>query len=425
MKALVIGGARSGMGVARLLHSKGYQVTLTTNQDFAERHELETLGIKVSLNDKDMGLVDTYDFLVKNPGIPNDHPLVSQFNNVVNEIEVASLFSSNYNYYAISGTNGKTTTATLLWEMLQKKNDNALLAGNVGYALSEAVYKDGNIARDVSLEISAFQMEGSPTFSPDVYGLINLSPDHLDRYESEQDYYAAKLKILDRVKIFVRNIEDKNILALTQNYTGRVIDVSLHDESKNVFIKDGAVYFNTVKLFSLAEFKLVGEHNILNASIAAVMAFLAGVELEDIQTTIHNFKGVEHRIEFVREIQGVRYYNDSKATNPESTEVALKSFEKGVYLMLGGYDKHISFDILKPYMERVERLYVFGDSAKQLKETFPQAIVVETMFEALNDAHRIAQAGEVILLSPACASYDQFNNFEERGELFKQAVMNL
>lgn len=425
MKALVIGGARSGMGVARLLHSKGYQVTLTTNQDFDERHELETLGIKVSLNDKDMGLVDTYDFVVKNPGIPNDHPLVSQFNNVVNEIEVASLFSSNYNYYAISGTNGKTTTATLLWEMLQKKNDNALLAGNVGYALSEAVYKDGNIARDVSLEISAFQMEGSPTFSPDVYGLINLSPDHLDRYESEQDYYAAKLKILDRVKIFVRNVEDKNILALTQNYTGKVIDVSLHDESKNVFIKDDAVYFNTVKLFSLAEFKLVGEHNILNASIAAVMAFLAGVELEDIQTTIHNFKGVEHRIEFVREIQGVRYYNDSKATNPESTEVALKSFEKGVYLMLGGYDKHISFDILKPYMERVERLYVYGDSAKQLKETFPQAIVVETMFEALNDAHRIAQAGEVILLSPACASYDQFNNFEERGELFKQAVMNL
>ena len=425
MKALIIGGARSGMGVARLLHSKGYQVTLTTNQDFDERHELETLGIKVSLNDKDMGLVDTYDFVVKNPGIPNDHPLVSQFNNVVNEIEVASLFSSNYNYYAISGTNGKTTTATLLWEMLQKKNDNALLAGNVGYALSEAVYKDGNIARDVSLEISAFQMEGSPTFSPDVYGLINLSPDHLDRYDSEQDYYAAKLKILDRVKIFVRNVEDKNILALTQNYIGRVIDVSLHDESKNVYIKDEAVYFNTVKLFSLAEFKLVGEHNILNASIAAVMAFLAGVELEDIQTTIHNFKGVEHRIEFVRELQGVRYYNDSKATNPESTEVALKSFAKGVYLMLGGYDKHISFDILKPYMDRVERLYVYGDSAKQLKETFPQAIVVETMFEALNDAHRIAQAGEVILLSPACASYDQFNNFEERGELFKQVVMNL
>ena len=425
MKALVIGGARSGMGVARLLHSKGYQVTLTTNQDFAERHEFETLGIKVSLNDKDMGLVDTYDFVVKNPGIPNDHPLVSQFNNVVNEIEVASLFSSNYNYYAISGTNGKTTTATLLWEMLQKKNENALLAGNVGYALSEAVYKDGNIARDVSLEISAFQMEGSPTFSPDVYGLINLSPDHLDRYDSEQDYYAAKLEILNRVKIFVRNIEDKNIHELTQNYTGKVIDVSLHDVSKDVFIKDEAVYFNIVKLFSLAEFKLVGEHNILNASIAAVMAFLAGVELEDIQTTIHNFKGVEHRIEFVREIQGVRYYNDSKATNPESTEVALKSFEKGVYLMLGGYDKHISFDILKPYMDRVERLYVYGDSAEQLKESFPQAIVVETMFEALNDAHRIAQAGEVILLSPACASYDQFNNFEERGELFKQAVMNL
>ncbi|WP_240920439.1 UDP-N-acetylmuramoyl-L-alanine--D-glutamate ligase [Erysipelothrix sp. HDW6A] len=304
MKALVIGGARSGIGVARLLNSKGYQVTLTTNQDFIERHELENLGVKVSLNDKDMGLVDTYDFVVKNPGIPNDHPLVSQFNNVVNEIEVASLFSSNYNYYAISGTNGKTTTATLLWEMLQKKNENALLAGNVGYALSEAVYKDGNIARDVSLEISAFQMEGSPTFSPDVYGLINLSPDHLDRYDSEQDYYAAKLEILNRVKIFVRNIEDKNIHALTQNYTGKVIDVSLHDVSKDVFIKDEAVYFNIVKLFSLAEFKLVGEHNILNASIAAVMAFLAGVELEDIQTTIHNFKGVEHRIEFVREIQG-------------------------------------------------------------------------------------------------------------------------
>lgn len=425
MRALVIGGARSGLGVARLLHSKGYTVTLATNQDFDERESLQNLGIIVNLNDRDMSLVTNYDIVVKNPGIPNDHPLVSKFNNVVNEIEVASMFSKDYHYYAISGTNGKTTTTTLLWEMLKRKNDHALLAGNVGFALSEAVFRDGNDKRDVALEISAFQMEGTPTFNPEVYALINLSPDHLDRYINEEAYYQAKLKILDRVKVFVRNVEDSNIVKLTQDYKGQCIDVSLHDTSKDVFIQNDSIYYRDVELFKISSLKLVGEHNLLNASIASVVAYLAGVNIKDIQIVIDSFKGVEHRIEFVRELHGVRYYNDSKATNPESTEVALKSFPDSIVLLLGGYDKHISFDILKPYMNRVKKLYVYGESAEQLKTTFPQAIRVETMFEALSHAEDELEEGDVVLLSPACASYDQFNNFEERGNLFKEAVNKL
>lgn len=425
MKALVIGGARSGIGVAKLLNSKGYEVTMATNSDFKEKKELEDLGILVVLNDRDMSLVKDYDWVVKNPGIPNDHPLVSKFSNVVNEIEVASYFAPEYKFYAISGTNGKTTATSILHDMLMKKNESALLAGNIGLALSEQVYKDGNFKRDVALEIAAFQMEGTPSFSPEIYGLINLTPDHLDRFKDENEYYQAKLKILPNVKLFVRNIDDENIVSLTQNYQGEVIDVSLSNQNSDVKRNGNGIYYNDIKLFDTNDLKLVGQHNVLNASIAAIMALKAGVSLDAIQSSISSFKPVEHRIEFIREIDGVRYYNDSKATNPESTDVALQAFDKPVHLLAGGYDKHISFDLLKKHADSLASIHVFGESAQQIMEVFPNAVNVKTMKDALILASKKAKSGEIVLLSPACASYDQFENFEQRGNIFKEFVNKL
>ena len=425
MRALVIGGARSGIGVALLLNKSGYHVTLATNSDFDKRSQLEDLGIVVNLNDKDMSLVANYDVVVKNPGIPLSHPLVSKFENVVNEIEVASKLAPDYSFYAISGTNGKTTATTLLHQMLMKKNSNALLAGNVGFALSEAVYQDGNFSRDVALEIAAFQMEGTPTFAPKVYGLMNLTPAHLDRFASEDDYYQAKLNILPNVGVFVRNIDDLNIMRLTQNYAGNVVNVSMENSDADVKVLEGAVYYKDIYLFDAKDLKVVGKHNLFNAIMAATIAYLAGVSQEAIREAVQEFKAVEHRIEYVRELNGVIYYNDSKATNPESCDVALASFDAPVHLLAGGFDKHISFELLRKHAPMLKGIYVFGESADQIKEVFPNAIKVETMEIALNTAVSNAQSGDVVLLSPACASYDQFDNFEQRGTIFKDLVKKL
>ena len=261
-------------------------------------------------------------------------------------------------------------------------------------------------------------MENMRSFAPDMYGVLNLTPDHLDRFESVNEYYQAKLSILDRVGIFVRNWDDKTIVELTKDYQGSVINLSMeHQEGMDVFIKDGAVYF-----FVINEMLLKGKHNVLNASFAALMAYKAGVSLEEIQSTLASFGGVEHRCEFVRTINGISYYNDSKATNPESTLVCLQSFTQPTILLAGGFDKKISFDLLKPFSESLKAVYLFGESALELKAVLPQGILVDTMLDALELATQSAVVGDVVVLSPACASYDQFNNFEERGNIFKAKV---
>ena len=421
MKALVIGGAKSGYGASLLLQKLGYSVVLVSRDDFEGSKELEKLGVKVILDDSDTDAYDAYDLVIKNPGIPNYHQLVKRFDTVYNEIEIAFNYHTKGRYYAISGTNGKTTTTTLLHEMLKRKSEEALLAGNIGIALSEMIYKLGNEPVDVALEISAFQMEGSPNFAPEVYALLNLTPDHLDRFKDEESYYKAKLTPIKKSKWFIRNIDDENIVRLTTK-DEQTLDVSLSRKA-DIYIEDNAGYFKGVKLFDLDILKVVGEHNILNALVASSMAYLANVSIKDIRYVLSNFKGVEHRLEYVEEIDGVRYYNDSKATNPESTEVALKSFDQSVILLAGGYDKKISFDLLKDYPVKLAILY--GESKYQLAKIFKNYILVENLEEAMKVAQEKSTKGDVVLLSPACASYDQFESFEKRGNLFKDIVKSL
>lgn len=423
-KALVIGGARSGYGAACLLNDLGYDVTLVSRDDFDTRRTLEEMGVRVILNDQDTDQFDDVDLVIKNPGIPNDHPLVKRFDHVYNEIDIATQFHTKGTYYAISGTNGKTTTVTLLHEMLKRKDKNALLAGNVGFSLSEVLHHEKNTKRDVALEISAFQMEGTPHFKPHVYALLNLTPDHLDRYDNESHYYQAKLDIIPRADIFIRNIDDENIRKLTKK-TEQTLDVSLLGDA-DVYLKDEVIYLKSHPLFSKHDLKIVGDHNLFNATVAAVMAYLAGVKLEEIQSVLQEFKGVEHRLEYVDEIKGVTYYNDSKATNPESTYQALKAFDlKRVILLAGGFDKKIHFNLLEEFSSQLKSVHLFGESKSQMHDTFPNATLHETMTEAFQFAHNKANKGDIILLSPACASYDQFKDFEDRGDQFKQLVMAL
>lgn len=416
MKTIIIGAGRSGVGVARLLAQDKMLITLINEHDFPEHKELEALGITVEISDFSAINTKEYDRVIKAPG-------VAGFPEAINEIEVASKLAKDYNLYAISGTNGKTTTTKLFYSMLFKDDNQSLAVGNVGYSMSQAVYDHGPGSRNVALEVSSFQMNGLIETHFKAYALLNLSPDHLDRYSSLNEYYESKLKMLYQSDEKIVNVDDENIMALIDP---KLDYLSLSIKKKaDIYLNGQDVYFKEVKLFSLVNLKVPGEHNLLNAMFASSLAYLAGVSLENIHQALHEFVGVEHRLEYVRELEGVRYYNDSKATNPESTEVCLKSFSGGIHLIAGGYDKKVSFDLLRKYSNKVKGVYLFGESKHLLKEVFPQALVFETMLDATKSAHDHAETGDVVVLSPASASFDQFKDFEERGIMFKDYIKTL
>ena len=432
MKVLVIGAALSGSEVAKLLVKKGYEVILTDVKEINNKKELEGLGIKVfDGGHPDFLKEDQYDFIVKNPGIKYNTPFVSCFVNrgdkVLNEIEVASKLV-NYKYGAITGTNGKTTATTLLGEILKKKyGDFAFASGNIGNPLSTIVDKHEQDECYIALEISGFQLLACPTFKPNVSVIMNLTPDHLDYYDTLNDYYDSKCLIYsnqDKNDYFIRNIDDLEIVKRAVNLNCQVIDISLN-QKKDIYVDNNKVFYKDVELFEVDDLKLVGPHNLMNAMVASTMGYLLGVEPKLIKEAIIEFKGVEHRIEFVRELNGVKYYNDSKGTNVDAGVVALKSFDKPVILLAGGHDKHTGFKEVVPYLNKVKTMYAFGETKEQLKEIYPSAILVQDMKEAILAANKVAKEGDIVLLSPMCSSYDQFKNFEQRGDIFKELVNKL
>lgn len=431
-KVLVIGAARSGSEVSKLLVKKGYEVYLTDARQINNKEELEALGIKVFDNGHpDLLKENDYEFVVKNPGIRYDVPFVKYFVDkgldILNEIEVAYNYS-NYEYGAITGTNGKTTTTTLLGELLASKyGEDAYALGNIGLPLSTVVMDKEDKKCYISLEISAFQLMATPSFKPKVSVIMNLTPDHLDYYNTLDEYYDAKCLVYknqDKNDFFIRNLDDAEIVKRCNDVPCNIIDMSLNSKH-DLYLENGKVYYKDVELFEKADLFIVGDHNLMNAMVAACMAYLLGVETDKIKEVIRNFKGVEHRIEFVRELNGVKYYNDSKGTNTDAGVVALKSFEKPVILLAGGHDKHTGFKEVIPYINKIKHMYVFGETKDELATIYTDAVKVENMKEALNKAYGIAEEGDVVLLSPMCSSYDQFKNFEERGRIFKDLVNNL
>lgn len=430
---LVIGAGISGLGISKFLCKRGKHVVLTDGKKIPQKEELQAMGIEVYDEGHPDHLRHTnYEYVVKNPGIPYYVDFVNYFVQqgmpIYNEIEVALWYAPHFNVGAITGTNGKTTTTTLLAELLKRKNPLSVAAGNIGKAMSDIVEEHMHDTLDVSLEIAAFQLLGTKEFSPSVSVIMNLTPDHVDYFGDVDKYYEAKTIVYRNQKengYFLRNVDDALVLEYCKDIPCKVLDFSLERTDVDIFVKDGYVYLRDVILFAVSKLHLVGKHNLQNAMVAASMAYLMGVSSKDIEEGIDAFKGVEHRIEYVDEINGVCYYNDSKGTNVDATIVALKAFEKPVHLLAGGYDKKTGFDDLKPYLSKVKQMYVFGEVKDQLKNLCPNAIVVETMDEAIVLAHQNAKDGEVVLLSPACASWDQFPNFEVRGKLFKEKVKQL
>ena len=431
MNVLVIGGARSGISVSKLLTLHNYNVYLTDQKQIDNKSELEELGIKVyDLGHPDFLKDIKYDFIVKNPGIPYQVPFVKYFNDlgikIYNETQIASQYTKNYQYASITGTNGKTTTTKILADLLAYKNNKSAYAGNIGVPLSEVVLKHGDCEMDVAVEISAFQLLGCDTYRPIVSVCTNLTPDHLDYFKSEEDYYNAKMLVYKNQKDddwFLKNLDDDNIVKYATDVNCKTITYSL-DSTKvcDSNLVDGQIMLFDMVLFDSNDCKLVGRHNLSNCQVAAIMAFKMGVSLNDIKKGIQDFKGVEHRIEYIKQINNVKYYNDSKGTNCDATITALNAFDQSVILIAGGYDKHTGFNELIPYFDKIKEMIVYGETKYQLKILYPKAIVVDDLKQAFDQSIIVAKDNDVVLFSPLCASYDQFDSYEQRGDIFKQYV---
>lgn len=426
---LVIGAAKSGVAVAKLLQRHGYDVMITDMNAIPEREELQSLGIHVFEKGHPEELKrGDYAFVVKNPGIKYTVPFVRYFVEhkvkILTEVEIGYRYATKFKYGAVTGTNGKTTITTMLHEMLSY-NGKAIVAGNIGWPLSELALAYESEEKDVALELSNFQLLGIERFAPSVSVVCNLAPDHLDYMPSVESYYESKMRIYENCSKddwFLRNVDDATVLQYAQHIPCTVIDFSLTRQDVDLYRKDGTVYLHELALFEEKDFHIVGDYNLSNAMIASCMAYKLGVSVSDIQKAIAAFQPVEHRMEYIGEKNGVKFYNDSKATNTHAVTAALSSFEKNIILLAGGHDKGISFDDLKQYDERVKLCVAFGETGSQFQDIFSRVHVVETMREALHEAVENSVANDIVLLSPACSSYDQFPNYEVRGTLFKEMV---
>lgn len=429
-KALVIGGALSGLAASQWLSRQGWQVYLTDLKPIAEKKTLEKAGITVFDGGHPDSLKEIkYDLIVKNPGIPLTADFVAYFIKqgypIRTEMDLALQKYDQHPCGAVTGTNGKTTTTTLLGLLLQAENKQAVSCGNIGLPVCAAMENCSDPAAPVAVEVSAFQLVSCQNFHPRVSVIMNLTPDHLNWFKDADAYYRAKTLVYhwqDKNDYFLRNVDDKNVVRYAVDIPAQVIDFSLDRTDVPLHIANQKVWLNDTELFELSDLQIPGRHNIQNAMVAAAMAYLLKVSPADIKKVIRSFAGVEHRIEFVRTVNGVSYYNDSKGTNVDATIVALKAFDCPVHLLVGGYDKKLPFDGLKPYLGHVKAMYAFGTTREKFKEIYPDVQLFDDMVQAVSQAHRDALPNEVVLLSPACASWDQFPNFEVRGRQFKQMV---
>ncbi len=436
-KILILGFARSGYEAAKFLLKRGNEVVLTDmkeDHDESQINELKELGIKFVLGSHPDDLLDnTFDYLIKNPGVPIDHKYVLKARElgieVINEVELAyRLLPKDIKFVAITGTNGKTTTTTLVHKFLLEDGKNAHLTGNIGYPLISFLdkLKKGDI---IVMETSCQQLENLTKFNPDIAVMTNLSPAHIDFLKSYENYKRVKTKIFqnhDKSKVAILNFDNEDVMESTKNIKSTVKYFSSKREINGSYIKNNAIYYYDEKIIDLSDIRLIGTHNYENIMAAVMVVKELGVSNDSIVKVLKEFKGVEHRIEFVREVNGKKYYNDSKATNTKSTQIALSSFKTPVVILLGGLERNHDFFDLKDYMGNVKYVVAFGQCRNRVEE-FAKALNipvsnVETLKEALEVANKESVSGDTILLSPASASWDQYKKFEDRGDEFKKLV---
>lgn len=433
-KIYILGMARSGYEVAKMLSRKNNKILITDLKEQNESHinELKSLGVEIVIGNAPK-IDSSYDYLVKNPGIKDTHEVVNDALKlgipVLNEIEVAyRLINKDAFIIGITGSNGKTTTTMLTYEILKNAKRKVILAGNMGFPLSPFVEKidDSTI---VLMEISIQQLCNFSNFKTNISVLTNIYEAHLDFVGSKENYINIKKRIFNHhtsSDYAILNYDNKDVVDNTNDIMSHKEYFSKNNTSVLCYIDDGYIYYDNKKLIRLEDIKLKGNHNYENVMAAVMIAKKIGVDDDAICDTLKEFNGVEHRIEYVKNINGVEVYNDSKSTNVKATQIALSTFNKPIILLLGGLDRNHSFDGLTEYMSNVKLIISFGETKDRIKRYADsinkECIVVDNLKDATDTALSKAVFGDIILLSPACASWDQFDSFEQRGEIFKSYI---
>ena len=434
-KIFILGMARSGYEAAKLLSDYNNEIIVTDGKEQKEElvSELESLGVKVIITSDQVSLLDdSFDYVIKNPGIKYDNPVVVKAKElgikVINEVEMAySFLDKSVNIIGVTGSNGKTTTTTLISEFMKNSFDNVYLGGNIGIPLS-------NFVRDIKpnsylvLEISDHQLCDMYDFKTNVSVLTNITPTHLDFHKSYEVYQMTKKKIFNNHTsddLAVINKDDEVSMKITDDIKSAKVYYG-HDKTNLAYYDEDGIYYDGKLVIKLDDIILKGKHNYQNIMGAIIAVKKYGVTDEVIQKVLKEFKGVEHRLEYVGTINGVTYYNDSKATNCVSTITALNSFDKPIILLLGGYDRGHSFHDLDDSMKNVKCVVCFGETKNRIEE-FCNDLNIKcykknTLKEAMSVVKDISTQGDIVLLSPACASWDQYDKFEDRGDEFKKLV---
>ena len=440
-KISILGGGKSGIAAAKLGRYMGAEIFISDSNDSIETIEkMRKFDYEAGTHSKKV--LDS-DLVIISPGIPDSIPIITECKyenmHIVSEIEFASWFTTSP-ILALTGSNGKTTTVNLLHDMCISDGKNSFLGGNVDIPFSENVLwelKSEIINAVHVLELSSFQLEHIRSFSPVIAGLLNISEDHMDRYKDIHDYSSNKIKLTENMDAsgwIIYNGDDPILEnAFQKQEHTRIFSMQNHPKSQ-FKLNASKIYSGTSDnpniLFKLNETKLKGSHNIQNILAAATMAHSFGISLKAIREAIINFKPIPHRLEWIGNIKGVDYFNDSKATNMAATLAAIKSFDKQLIVIMGGMDKgHTDFSQLTPSLvNRVKHIFTYGQAGKSIKEQINSTIKVtyaEEFKAAVLQASEQSNPGDIILLSPACASFDQFNNYEERGNMFINIFKNL
>jgi UDP-N-acetylmuramoylalanine--D-glutamate ligase len=449
-KVLVVGLGKSGLAAALFLRRRGAQVTVSdvrsADQLAKEIPSLIEAGIMVETGGHGLLTFRRQDLIVVSPGVPLDTPELAQVKSfglpVIGELELAGRFLKG-KILAVTGSNGKTTTTTLLGEILTAAGLPTLVGGNIGVPVVALIDSSTDESWSV-LEVSSFQLETTEQFHPSIAVILNITPDHLDRHGSFENYCAAKERIFAQQTAkdcLVLNADNTPCAEAASRSAAKVYWFSVeHPVPQGAWLESGSVVYRsapnstksgaaTEKVMPLKAIPLKGAHNVENVLAAVVAARLANVPAKSIRSAVEKFQAVEHRLEYVATHKGVEFYNDSKATNVDATAKAIAAFSGGIHLILGGKDKNSDYTLLADLLRaRVSAVYTIGSAAAKIESHLRGVVTIqscETLDKAVQAAAAAARPGEVVLLAPACSSFDQFENYEQRGLAFKQLVKEL
>lgn len=444
---LLVGLAKTGVSTIKKLNKLGANIIVN---DIKPKEKLEGIIEEIDNLDnieyvlgKHLENIENIDLTIVSPGVPLDLPFIEKIKcegiKIIGEVELAYKLSKNPTFIGITGTNGKTTTTSLVGEMFKKANKDTYIVGNIGNPVIDTVDLTNENSYLVT-ELSSFQLESIEDFKPKVSTIINITEDHLNRHHTMENYINAKARVFknqDKADFTILNYDDSIVRDLGKNSNGNVLYFSIKEEVKqgayldknnNIVIKvDG----KELVLMNKSELSLPGNHNLENAMSAILMAYVLNIDTDVIIDTLRTFKGVEHRLEFVTNKDGIMFVNDSKGTNPDSTIKAITSYEKPIVLIAGGYEKQSDFtEMIKYATKNVKALVLLGQTADKIATTAKEHGIdniskVEDMEAAVKKAYEIAESGDVVLLSPACASWDMYPNFEARGLDFKENIYKL